>query len=111
LRLDKYLKVTRVIKRRTVANDISSNGRVSINGKVAKPSTPVSTGDIIEIKFGFGSSKIKVISISEVLVENARKERDEKEALLEKSDSLEYIEKIAREELGMIKPGETVFID
>ena len=47
----------------------------------------------------------------EVLVENARKERDEKEALLEKSDSLEYIEKIAREELGMIKPGETVFID
>jgi len=65
MRLDKYLKVSRVIKRRTVANEVSANGRVSINGKVAKPSTAINEGDIIEIKFGSGISRIKVLKVSE----------------------------------------------
>ena len=65
MRLDKYLKVSRVIKRRTVANEVSANGRVSINGKVAKPSTAVKEGDIIEIKFGSGISRIKVLLVND----------------------------------------------
>jgi len=64
MRLDKFLKVSRVIKRRTVANEISSNGRVWINSKLAKPSTEVKVGDLIEIKFGSGISKIRVLAIS-----------------------------------------------
>jgi len=65
MRLDKYLKVSRVIKRRTVANEVSANGRVSINGKVAKPSTAIKEGDIIEIKFGSGVSRIKVLNVND----------------------------------------------
>ncbi|MHB1454544.1 MAG: RNA-binding S4 domain-containing protein [Saccharofermentanales bacterium] len=65
MRLDKYLKVTRVIKRRTVANEISSNGRVTINGKSAKPGSQIKAGDIIEIKFGYGMTKIRVLDVAE----------------------------------------------
>ena len=52
MRLDKYLKVSRIIKRRTVAKEAGEGGRVSINGKVAKPSAEVKEGDVIEIRFG-----------------------------------------------------------
>ena len=52
MRLDKYLKVSRLIKRRTVANEACDNGRVTINGKVAKASTEVKVGDVIAISFG-----------------------------------------------------------
>ena len=52
MRLDKFLKVSRIIKRRTVANDAADSGRISINGKVVKPSYEVKVGDIVEIKFG-----------------------------------------------------------
>lgn len=65
MRLDKFLKVSRVIKRRTVANEACEKGRVSINGKVAKPSGNVSVGDIIEITFGNGSTKVRVLAITE----------------------------------------------
>jgi ribosomal 50S subunit-recycling heat shock protein len=65
MRLDKFLKVSRVIKRRTVANEVSANGRVMVNGKVAKPAAAIKEGDIIEIKFGAGISRIKVLSVSE----------------------------------------------
>ncbi len=64
MRLDKYLKVSRLIKRRTVANEACENGRVSINKKVAKPSTKVKEGDIIEIVFGNKISKVRVLEIS-----------------------------------------------
>ncbi len=63
MRLDKFLKVSRVIKRRTVANDAADNGRVSVNGKVVKPSYEVKIGDIIEIKFGDKLSKFEVLAI------------------------------------------------
>ncbi len=63
MRIDKFLKVTRVIKRRTVANDAADGGRVSINGKVVKPSYEVKVGDIVEIKFGDKVSKFEIVSI------------------------------------------------
>ena len=52
MRLDKFLKVSRIIKRRTVANEAASGGRVLLNGKEVKPSHDVKVGDILEIKFG-----------------------------------------------------------
>ena len=52
MRLDKYLKVSRLIKRRTVANEVADAGRILINGKVAKASQAVNAGDVIEVTFG-----------------------------------------------------------
>ena len=63
MRLDKFLKVTRIIKRRTVANQAADNGRVSVNGKSVKPSYEVKIGDIVEIKFGDKTSKFEIIKI------------------------------------------------
>ncbi len=65
MRLDKFLKVSRIIKRRTVANEIASNSRVEINGRTAKPGTQIKQGDIIEIFFGNGHTKVKVLNIAE----------------------------------------------
>ena len=66
MRLDKFLKVSRVIKRRTVANEAADGGRVSVNGKVVKPSYDVKVGDIVEIKFGDKISKFEIIQIPKV---------------------------------------------
>lgn len=63
MRLDKFLKVTKIIKRRTVANEAADNGRVKANGKVVKPSYEVKVGDIIEIQFGNSVSKFEIIQI------------------------------------------------
>ena len=72
MRLDKFLKVSRVIKRRPVANEACDNGRVSINGKIAKASTDVKVGDIVEIKFGEKIVKFEVMGLSEIATkENA----------------------------------------
>ena len=65
MRLDKYHKVSRLIKRRTVANDACDNARVSVNGKSAKASYDVKTNDIIEISFGERSLKVRVLDIKE----------------------------------------------
>lgn len=65
MRLDKYLKVSRIIKRRTVAKEACESGRVAINGKVAKPSTVVKENDIIEITFASKILKAKIVNISE----------------------------------------------
>ncbi|MBQ3864664.1 MAG: RNA-binding S4 domain-containing protein [Clostridia bacterium] len=65
MRLDKYLKVSRIIKRRTVANDVADMGRVSVNGRTVKPSYDVKVGDIIEIQFGSSLNRYEVLSISE----------------------------------------------
>ncbi|MCF0129809.1 MAG: RNA-binding S4 domain-containing protein [Pseudobutyrivibrio sp.] len=65
MRLDKYLKVTRVIKRRTIANEVCDAGRVTINGKVAKASTTVKVGDVIEIAFGNRPVTVEVTEIPE----------------------------------------------
>lgn len=65
MRLDKYLKVSRLIKRRTVAKEISDQGRISINGKVAKSSSDVSTNDELEIRFGNKTLTVKILKIVE----------------------------------------------
>ncbi len=65
MRLDKYLKVSRLIKRRTVANEACDGGRVSANGKVVKASYDVKVGDILEIRFGSRELKIKVSDVRE----------------------------------------------
>lgn len=65
MRLDKYLKVSRIIKRRTRAKEICDSGRVYINDKVAKPSTNVSEGDIISILFARDTLKARVINTAE----------------------------------------------
>ena len=62
MRLDKYLKVSRVIKRRTLANEVADAGRVLVNGKPAKASQAVKAGDIIEVTFGNRPVKIRVLS-------------------------------------------------
>ncbi len=65
MRLDKYLKVSRLIKRRTVANDACDGGKITVNGKVAKASYNVAVGDVIEITFGERKIAVKVESINE----------------------------------------------
>lgn len=67
MRLDKFLKVSRVVKRRTVANEVCAAGRVSINGRAAKPGAEVKVGDILEISFGTGQTKIRVLNIQETV--------------------------------------------
>lgn len=64
MRLDKYLKVSRLIKRRTLANDVADAGRVIVNGKPAKASYAVKIGDVIEITFGNRPVKVRVLSLS-----------------------------------------------
>jgi len=61
MRLDKFLKVSRVIKRRTLAKEVCNGGRVSINGRVAKPSAEVKTGDILELDFGTKRVKVEIM--------------------------------------------------
>ena len=65
MRLDKYLKVSRLIKRRTVANEACDAGRVTVNDKVAKASTDVKVGDVIGIKFADKTVTAKIVSITE----------------------------------------------
>ena len=74
LRLDKFLKVSRLIKRRTVANEACDAGRVMVNDKVAKASVNVKPGDIIEIGFGTKSVKVEVLSIAETSKKDEAKE-------------------------------------
>jgi len=74
MRIDKYLKLSRLIKRRTLAAEACEQDRVYINGKVAKPSSEVKEGDTIEIHFGNSDAKVKVTSISEYVTKQASKE-------------------------------------
>lgn len=67
MRLDKYLKVSRIIKRRTVANEACDAGRVLVNGKVARASYDVKLDDVIQVEFGSRILKFKVTSIAEVI--------------------------------------------
>jgi ribosomal 50S subunit-recycling heat shock protein len=67
MRLDKFLKLSRVIKRRTVANDVCQAGRVTVNGKPAKPSVKLKVGDVVSILFGSGEVKFKVLSLQDTV--------------------------------------------
>ena len=73
MRLDKYLKVSRVIKRRTVANEACDNGHVEVNGKIARASYDVKEGDVIRIAFGERTVSLRVLDVREnVAKANAR---------------------------------------
>lgn len=65
MRLDKYLKVTRLIKRRTVANEACDAGKISVNGKIARASYDIKVDDVIEITMGQRPLKVKVLSVNE----------------------------------------------
>lgn len=67
MRLDKYLKVSRLIKRRTVANEACDNGRISVNGRVVKASYEVKVGDKIEIGLGTRTVSVEVLQIAEAV--------------------------------------------
>ncbi|MCC8074503.1 MAG: RNA-binding S4 domain-containing protein [Clostridiales bacterium] len=67
MRLDKYLKVSRLIKRRTVANEACDAGRVSVNGRPVKASYDVKTGDVLEIQFGQRAVKVEVLAVAEAV--------------------------------------------
>ena len=74
MRLDKYLKISRLIKRRTVANEACDAGRVLVNDKVAKASVNVEAGDVIEIQFGSKSVKVEVLDVQETVRKDDAKE-------------------------------------
>ena len=74
MRLDKYLKVSRLIKRRTVAREACDQGRVSLNGKVAKAGATVKAGDVIEIVFGNRTVKAEILDVSETVRKEEAKE-------------------------------------
>ena len=74
MRLDKYLKISRLIKRRTVANEACDAGRVLVNDKLAKASVNVKTGDVIEIQFGSKSVKVEVLDVQETVRKDDAKE-------------------------------------
>ena len=74
MRLDKFLKVSRLIKRRTVANEACDAGRVLVNGKVAKASQNVKQGDVIEIQFGTRNVKAEVLYVQETVKKDEAKE-------------------------------------
>ena len=82
MRLDKFLKVSRIIKRRTVANEAADGGRISVNGRVVKPSYEVKVGDIVEIKFGDKTSKFKIVAIPTVQGKNMPQMVEEVEQLI-----------------------------
>ncbi|MCI9570156.1 MAG: RNA-binding S4 domain-containing protein [Lachnospiraceae bacterium] len=74
MRLDKFLKVSRLIKRRTVANEACDAGRVTVNDKPAKASLSVKQGDIIEIQFGTRTVKVEVLDVQETVKKDEVKE-------------------------------------
>ncbi|MCR5590447.1 MAG: RNA-binding S4 domain-containing protein [Lachnospiraceae bacterium] len=74
MRLDKYLKVSRIIKRRTVANEACDADRVTINGHSAKASAQVKEGDILEIMFGTNPLKVEVLSVKETVKKEEAKD-------------------------------------
>ncbi len=67
MRLDKYLKISRLIKRRTVANEACDGGRVTVNGAPAKASREVKVGDVIEIRFGERRTRVEVLAVAEAV--------------------------------------------
>ncbi len=74
MRLDKFLKVSRIIKRRTVANEACDADRVTINGRPAKASAQVKEGDVLEIMFGTNPLKVEVLSVKETVKKEEAKE-------------------------------------
>lgn len=70
MRLDKYLKTARILKRRTVSKELADNQRVFVNGKIAKPSTEVKVGDIIKVAFGYRELTVRVLMLQKQVNKN-----------------------------------------
>lgn len=70
MRIDKFLKISKVIKRRTVANEMADKGRVIVNGKFVKPSYEIKVGDVVELKFGEKTSKFEILCVPEKVGKN-----------------------------------------
>jgi ribosomal 50S subunit-recycling heat shock protein len=70
MRIDKYLKVSRLIKRRTIANEACDAGRITVNGKIVKASYDVGEGDVIEIRMGERTVKVEVTAVAEHVLKN-----------------------------------------
>ena len=70
MRIDKYLKVSRLIKRRTVAKEVADHEKISVNGKVCKPSTDIKVNDIVTIRFGMKLITFKVLNTNEFVKKN-----------------------------------------
>ena len=70
MRLDKYLKVARILKRRTVSKELAANQRVVVNGRVAKPSTDIKSGDVIEVTFGSRCLVVRVLEVKDIVKKN-----------------------------------------
>ena len=70
MRIDKYLKVSRLIKRRTVAKEVADHEKITINGKVCKPSTEIKVNDIVQIRFGLKLVTFKVLNVNEYVKKN-----------------------------------------
>lgn len=70
MRLDKYLKTARILKRRTVSKELADNERVYVNGKIAKPSTDVKVGDLIKVIFGYRELTVRVLMLSKQVNKN-----------------------------------------
>ena len=67
MRIDKFLKVSRLLKRRALAQEAASSGRISVNGRIVKPSYNIKVGDIVEIAFNSGAVKIEILDIKETV--------------------------------------------
>ena len=74
MRLDKFLKVSRIIKRRTIANEACDSGRISVNGRLAKASYDVKVGDVLELHFGEKVTKFEVLNVVEHVGKDAASE-------------------------------------
>ena len=85
MRIDKYLKVSRIIKRRTVANEACAGGRVTVNDKIAKPGTDVKPGDMITIRFGEHLGRYEILAISETV---RKDQASEMYRVIEEDDSM-----------------------
>ena len=70
MRLDKFLKVARILKRRTVSKELAANQRVIVNGRIAQPSTDIKAGDIIEVVFGQRSLTVRVLEVKDIVRKN-----------------------------------------
>jgi ribosomal 50S subunit-recycling heat shock protein len=70
MRIDKFLKVSRILKRRTVAQEAAKQGKVFVNGKEAKPACPVKVGDVVEIEYTTGTLKFRILNVSETVKKN-----------------------------------------
>ena len=74
MRLDKFLKISRIIKRRTIANEACDSGRISVNGRLAKASYDVKIGDVLELRFGEKTTKFEVLNVLEHVGKDAASE-------------------------------------